>query len=262
MNSWGRGENLPRMTLLQHLEELRHRLVAGLIALAVAFILCWSFAKQIFHFLARPIYRALPAGEKLAFLGVTDAFMLYFKVAALAALFVSAPFWLFQVWRFVSPGLYQRERRLAFPFIFFGTLFFLAGGAFAYYVAFPFAVDFLLDVGGEFRAVITVERYFSFLMTVILGLGLMFELPVLIVLLSLIGIVTPQFLLRKFRWAVVIIAFLAALITPTPDIFNMALFMIPTLLLYVLGIGGALLVQRSKRRRALAGGSAQSETPG
>jgi sec-independent protein translocase protein TatC len=261
MNPWQRGEDLPRMTLLQHLEELRRRIVAGLLALVVAFLVCWGFAKEIFHFLARPIYGALPAGEKLAFLGVTDAFLLYFKVAGLAALFLSAPFWLFQLWRFVSPGLYHRERRMAFPFIFFGTFFFLAGGAFAYYVAFPFALEFLLDVGAEFKAVITVERYFSFLMTVILGLGVMFELPVLIVLLSLIGVVTPQFLLRKFRWAVVIIAFLSAVITPTPDIFNMSLFMIPTLLLYVLGIAGAFLVQRSKRRRALAAGAGGGVTP-
>ena len=140
---------------------------------------------------------------------------------------------------------------MAGPFIFFGTMFFLAGGAFAYYVAFPFAVQFLLQVGEDFKAVITVERYFGFLMTVILGLGVMFELPVLIVLLSMIGVVTPGFLVRKFRWAVLIIAMLSAILTPTPDIFNMCLFAVPTLGLYLLGIGGAFVVERLRRRRVV-----------
>lgn len=185
--------------------------------------------------------------------------MLYVKVAGLAAIFVASPVVLYQIWRFVSPGLYARERRMAVPFIFSGTLFFLAGGAFAYYVAFPFAVQFLLDVGQDFKAVITVERYFSFLMTVILGLGVMFELPVLIVLLSMIGVVTPQFLVRKMRWAILIIAFLSALLTPTPDIFNMSLFALPTMGLYLLGIGGSFLVQWLRRRRPAAEDRAEAE---
>jgi sec-independent protein translocase protein TatC len=236
------------MSLLDHLEELRKRLVASLLAVAVAFFGCWAAARPIFAFLAAPIYRYLPPGEKLAFLGVTDAFMVYVKVAGLASIFVASPVVLYQLWRFVSPGLYRRERRMALPFIFFGTFFFVAGGAFAYYVAFPFAVQFLLDVGQDFKAVITVERYFSFLMTVILGLGLMFELPVIIVLLSMIGVVSPGFLLRKFRWAVLIIAVLSAILTPTPDIFNMSLFAVPTLGLYLLGIAGAFVVQRLRRK--------------
>jgi sec-independent protein translocase protein TatC len=248
------------MSLLDHLEELRKRLFASILAIAVAFFACWAVARPIFGFLAAPIYRYLPPGEKLAFLGVTDAFMLYVKVAGLAAIFVASPVVLYQVWRFVSPGLYARERRMAVPFIVSGTGFFLAGGAFAYYVAFPFAVQFLLEMGEDFKPVITVERYFSFLMTVILGLGVMFELPVLIVLLSMIGLVTPQFLLRKMRWAVLIIAFLSALLTPTPDIFNMSLFFFPTMGLYLLGIAGSLLVQWLRRRRAAPSEGTDSET--
>ncbi len=248
------------MSLLEHLGELRKRLFASILAVAAAFFGCWAVSREIFSFLAKPIYRYLPAGEKLAFLGVTDAFMLYVKVAGLAAIFVASPVVLYQIWRFVSPGLYARERRMAIPFILSGTLFFLAGGAFAYYVAFPFAVQFLLDVGQDFKAVITVERYFSFLMTVILGLGVMFELPVLIVLLSMIGVVTPQFLVRKMRWAVLIIAFLSALLTPTPDIFNMGLFALPTMGLYLLGIGGSFLVQWLRRRRPAAEDAAESQS--
>ena len=140
---------------------------------------------------------------------------------------------------FVAPGLYRRERRMVGPFIFFGSLLFLAGGAFAYYVAFPFAVQFLLGMGERFEAQITVSRYLGFLMTIILGLGLMFELPTIIFLLSKMGLVTPGFLLRHFRWAVILIFTAAAIITPTPDVVNLCIFAVPTLLLYLVGVAVA-----------------------
>ncbi len=247
------AEDLPRMPLLEHLEELRRRILRALLAVGAAFALCFAFAGPLFDFLARPIYRYLPPGTRLAYLGITDPFLLYMKVALLAGIFVAAPVVLLEVWRFVAPGLYRRERRYAAPFVLFGTLFFLAGGLFGYYVAFPFAVQFLLDVGRELTPVITAERYFGFLLTVILGLGLMFELPIVIVLLAKIGVVTPRFLLRKLRWAVLVIVAVAAIITPTADLFNLLLFAGPAILLYLLGIGAATLVTRptpSKRRPA------------
>lgn len=241
-------ETLAQMSLLQHLDELRKRIIHGLLGLVVSFALCWAFVDLIFEFLARPIERLLPEGEKLAFLGITDPFILYVKVALLGSVFLAAPWLVYQAWLFVSPGLYRRERRWAVPFILFGTAFFLAGGAFAYYVAFPFAAEFLLEVGARFRPVITIERYFRFLMTVILGLGVMFELPILIFLLSRLGIVTPGFLIRKFRWAVLIIFIVAALITPTPDVINLCLFALPTIGLYLLGVGAAALFPRRSPR--------------
>lgn len=238
-------EELQRMSLLEHLEELRQRLVRALLAVFVAFLGCWYWADDIFRFLAQPIYRYLPPGRKLTFLGVTDPFVLYMKVAALMALFLAWPVVLYQAWRFIAPGLYRNERRYALPFVVFGTLFFVAGALFAYYVAFPFAVQFLLDVGQDFEANVTVDRYFRFLLTVILGLGVLFELPILIVVLSLVGVVTPRLLLRHFRWAVLGIFVLAAVITPTPDVFNLCLFALPTILLYLLGVGtAALLIPR------------------
>lgn len=241
------------MSLLEHLEDLRKRILWSVLGLTVAFIPCWIYVRKIFDFLAAPLQRIQP-GLRLAFLGLTDPFILYFKVAALAALFVAAPFVLYQVWTFVAPGLYRRERMLAVPFVFFTTLFFLAGGAFAYYVAFPFAAKFLLAMGENFQAVITIEKYFGFLLTVILGLGLMFELPIFILLLSLLGVVTPRFLLRYFRHAVVIIFIVAAIITPTPDVVNLCIFALPTLGLYLLGVGAAFLAERfrSKKQAAMA----------
>jgi sec-independent protein translocase protein TatC len=234
------------MSLMDHLEELRSRLMWAIASLAVAFFPCWIFVDEIFAFLQRPIMKLLPPGKKLAYTGITDPFILYFKVAALAAVFVASPFILYQLWRFIAPGLYKHERRYLLPFLFFGSFFFLAGGAFAYYVAFPLAAEFLLKIGGAFEPVITIERFFGFQMTIILGLGLMFELPIVIFVLAAIGLVTPRFLMRNFRWAVVIIFVVAAIITPTSDILNLCVFAVPAILLYLLGVGAAALVPRKQ----------------
>lgn len=240
------GHDLPRMSLFEHLEELRSRLLHSVVSLLVAFIPCWYFVDEIFAFLQRPIIKLLPAGKRLAYTGITDPFILYFKVAALAAVFLASPFILYQLWRFVAPGLYKHERHYLLPFLFFGSFFFLAGGAFAYYIAFPLAAEFLLQMGAAFEPVITIERFFGFQMTIILGLGLMFELPIVIFILAAIGVVTPRFLLRNFRWAVVIIFVVAAIITPTSDILNLCVFAIPAIFLYLLGIAAAALVTRKK----------------
>lgn len=240
------AEDLARMSLMEHLEELRSRLMWAIATLAVAFFPCWIFVDEIFAFLQRPIMKLLPPGKKLAYTGITDPFILYFKVAALAAIFVASPFILYQFWRFIAPGLYRHERRYLLPFLFFGSFFFLAGGAFAYYVAFPLAAEFLLKIGGAFEPVITIERYFGFQMTIILGLGLMFELPIVIFVLAAMGLVTPRFLMRNFRWAVVIIFIVAAIITPTSDILNLCVFAVPAILLYLVGVGAAALVRRNR----------------
>ena len=174
------------------------------------------------------------------------------QVALLAAVFIAAPVILFHLWRFIRPGLYSRERYYTLGFIVSGTLLFACGGAFAYYVAFPFSVKFLLGIGHKFTLNITGTSYLSFLMTVILGLALMFELPLVIVFLARVGLVTPRFLLRNFRYAVLVIFGAAAIITPTSDVFNLCLFAVPTLLLYLLGIAAAAVVGRARSRAAAA----------
>ena len=246
------GDELPRMGLLDHLDELRRRIVYTLVALVVACGVCWTFVEEIYAFLERPILPFLPEGTKLSYLGPADPLMLYIKVALLAGVFLASPFLLYQAWRFIAPGLYARERRWAAPFVVLGTGFFLAGGAFAYYVAFPFAVEFLLGVGEQFQPVITIERYFRFLMTVILGLGVMFELPIVIFVLAQVGVVTPGFLMRHFRWAVLLIFLTAALITPTPDVVNLCIFAVPTIGLYLLGVAAAWVTTRGRRKREAA----------
>jgi sec-independent protein translocase protein TatC len=155
---------------------------------------------------------------------------------------VASPVVLLQVWLFVAPAFYRQQRWWAGGFVLAGSLLFLSGGAFAYWIVFPRAVAFLVGVGADFTAAVTGASYLSFLMTIVLGLGLMFELPLLIVALARMGVVTPRFLLRHFRWAVLIIFTVSAIITPTPDVFNLCLFAVPTLALYLLGVACAALV--------------------
>ena len=241
-------EELPRMTLLEHLDELRRRILRTLIVVVVTFFGCFAFAEEIYTLLAKPI---APHVDQLAFDGVADPFIVYVKVALLASVFVTAPYLVAQLWGFVSPGLYRREKRYAIPFIFFGSFFFLGGGAFGYFVALPFAVEFLVNMGlnANWDADIRIERYLSFAVNVLLGLAVMFQLPIIIFMLSQLGVVTPQFLMRHFRWAVLIIIILSAAITPTPDVVNMTIVAGPTLLLYLLGVGASALVQRRRKRR-------------
>ena len=245
-------EELSRMSLMEHLEELRKRIFWSLACVFVALFPCWAYHKEIFKFMELPILRELPAGKQLAFTNLIDPFMLYFKVAALAAVFASSPFILYQIWRFISPGLYRRERFYVLPFVSLGTLFFVTGGAFGYYIAFPKAVRVLLDFGKGFDPVITIERYLSFLLAVVLGLGLMFELPLIIFIICQIGLVTPRTLMRQFRWAVLIIFIIAAILTPSPDILSMCLFAVPTLGLYLLGVGAAALASSMRKRKQTA----------
>jgi sec-independent protein translocase protein TatC len=240
------SEELPRMTLLEHLDELRRRIFHSVLAIFIAFLGCWYYSPQIFEWLERPILDALPAGDQLAFTDLAGPFLLYVKVALLAALFVASPLVLMQLWLFLRPGLYRRERRLALPFIFFTSLFFVAGGYFGYRIAFPMVVHFLLGVGERFKQVVTIQTYFSMMSKILIGLGLVFEMPMLIFFLARLGIVSARQLLRWFRWAVLAIFVTAAIITPTPDIATQTVFAVPMILLYLLGVLVAALFGKKR----------------
>lgn len=240
-------QELPRMSFLEHLEDLRKRILYSLLAMVVAFGVCWNFARDIYNWVQAPILQYLPPGGALAYTRVTSPFFLYMKVAFFAGLFLASPFILWQLWLFISPGLYRRERRFAAPFIIFSTLFFVAGGYFGYRTILPMAAKFFVEMGEGFQQVITVDDYFSFASKLILGMGIVFETPILILFLSLIGIVTPAFLIQKFKYAVVFSFIIAAVITPTPDMVTQAALAIPMILLYVLGIGIAYAFGRKHR---------------
>lgn len=232
---------LPKMSFLDHLEELRKRLLISLIAVAVGFLACWAFAEPIFGKLQEPLTDFLPKGDKLAYTRLTAPFFLYMKVAFFAGLFVAAPVVLMQLWLFIAPGLYKRERRLAAPFIIFGSLFFILGGYFGYRFLLPATCAFFVETGKQFKQMVTVDDYFSFASTIILATGLVFETPILIFFLARLGIVTPAFLMQKFKYAIVLSFVIAAIVTPTPDMVTQAALAVPMILLYLIGVAVAYL---------------------
>ena len=185
-------DGLTAMSFLDHLEELRRRLIYSIIAVTVGFFACWNYHEFIFSYVQRPIMDALHRNgmaEKLVYLNPTEPFNLYLKVAALAGLFVTSPFVLYQVWMFISPGLYRNEKRYVFPFMFSTVLLFLSGGLFAYKMVYPAALTFLIDYGKQFQPMITIGEYTDLFLTIMIGMGVIFELPILVFFLSLMGIV-------------------------------------------------------------------------
>ncbi len=230
------------MPLLAHLEELRSRLIRCLIAVAVGFGICYAVSAPLLRFFLAPIREALPDGGNIVFRQIAEPFLIYMKVAFLAGLFLASPWVFFEIWRFVSPGLKARERRLALPFVFGATTLFILGGLFGYYVLLPMTVGFLLQIGSDFQAQLDLRSAFSFEAWILLGLGLVFQIPVLIALLARAGLVTARWLWKMFRYAIVGIFLIAAILTPTPDIVTQTVFAAPMLALYLLGIGIAALV--------------------
>ena len=236
------------MSLLEHLEELRSRLFKAVIGFIVAFLACWAVRDQLLQWVVAPIREHLFDNGEIVFINLTEPFSIYMKTSALAALFLASPWMLYQLWAFISPGLYKKERRMVLPFMFFGTAFFIGGGYFGYAVAVPTAARWLIQLGQQFQAQITLRSAFSFESWIILGMGIVFELPVVIFFLSRVGLVTPQFLMRHFRIAVLVIAILSAVLTPTGDVMTMSVFAVPMILLYLLGVAVSWLFGKKKRK--------------
>src|SRR5215510_6835127 len=239
-----------QMSFLDHLEELRKRIINSLIAVGVAFGVCWWLADALFRAVQRPINKA--GLTSLVAATPTEGFNLELKLAVMAAIFLASPFVLGQVWLFISPGLYRHERRYALPFIFFSSLLFVVGGLFGYFVAFPFALQFLLEWEKQMglTTLINASEYFDLFIMVELGLAIIFEIPAVIFVLARIGLVNGPFLLRNTRYAILIAFVVAAIITPTTDIPNMMMMAGPMVLLYLLGVVVAFLFGKKRTREA------------
>ncbi|HLI85599.1 MAG TPA: twin-arginine translocase subunit TatC [Bryobacteraceae bacterium] len=249
-------EGMLRMSFLEHLEELRSRLIKMLIGIGVAFVLSLSFASPLWEIISAPAVAALKTlgvnPPELSQITPMEAFnTIWVKLPLLCAAFIASPWVLYQVWAFISPGLYRRERRWALPFIFCSAALFILGGLFAYFVAFRYGLTFLLGIGlgSHVRPMVSISTYSDMFINVILGVGLVFELPVLIFFLTLLRIVNPHFLLTHSRYAILAIFILAAVITPTPDAFNMMLFATPMCLLFFVGIFASYLLVLNREGR-------------
>jgi len=243
-------ESMPTMGFLDHLEELRKRVIYCVVAVAVGFFVCWGYAEKIYGVMQKPIMTALRnhnLPETLVYLNPTEPFNLYLKVAALAGLFLTCPFVLYQVWLFIAPGLYRNEKRYVAPFLFSTVGLFVAGGYFGYRLVYPAALDFLIGYGKQFQPMITIAEYTQLFLTIILGMGVIFEIPILVFFLSLMGIVTAGFMWKNFRYAILVIFVIAAIITPTTDILNMCIFAAPMVALYAISIGIAWWVHPKQR---------------
>jgi sec-independent protein translocase protein TatC len=236
------------MTFIEHLEELRKRIIWAVVSVGAAFAVCWIFAGSLYDLASAPI-RANPA-VTLAVMRPQDIFSLYMKVTLVAAIFFSSPLVLTQAWLFISPGLHPHERRYAIPFVLSASVLFIIGGAFGYYIAFPAALKFLLDwiVTSKITPIIDAVEYFDLFFSIMVALGIVFQIPAVIFVLSRIGLVTARMLAKYFKHAVVGCVIVAAVITPTTDAGNMLIIAGPMLLLYVLGIGIAWMF--GKRRVA------------
>jgi len=244
-----------RMSFFEHLADLRTRLFHAFGAIALGAVVGVSIAKYILNFFARPMTNALRhAGlnpqmiitHPVGYLDIYITIGLYFGIV------LAMPYVLYQVWLFVAPGLYRHERKAVAGFVTSAFLLFLGGLAFSYYVILPYLLKFLVQFssGDQFTPLISIDEYYPFLFKVLFGVGIVFELPVLVFLLALFNIVTPQFLWKHFRYAILIITIVAAIITPTPDAMTMLIFMAPMIILYLAGIGVAWMVVRKKRAAA------------
>lgn len=246
-----------KMSFFEHLADLRTRLFHAFGAIAIGAFIGVAVAKYVMNFVARPMVNALRAGhleDKLYYTSPAGYLNMVITLGLYLGLVLASPYVLYQIWLFIAPGLYKHERKAVGGFVASSVGLFVLGIAFAYYVILPYLLKFLVtfSAGGPFTPWISINEYFDLLLIVLLGVGIVFELPVLIFFLALFNIVTPKFLIKNFRYAIVVITILAAIITPTPDAMTMLVFMAPMIVLYMVGIGVAWLVVRRKRTAAAA----------
>ena len=243
--SFGTGDD-GGLSLTEHLAELRTRLINSLYAIIAGTFLCFSYGEQIFNVIRKPIEPYLPAGG-LIYTAPLDKFMAHVKLAFVGGLMLSSPWWLYQVWQFVAPGLYRTEKKYAASFIFSGTLLFASGASFAYFVVLPMAFHFLMTFGGEQdKPMIAIDHYLSFVTQLTVMFGLAFEMPLALVTLAMMEIVSKEFLATKRRYAIMIMAIASAIITP-PDLMSMLMMLGPMIFLYEFSI---VLVGVVERKRA------------
>ncbi|MGD0909419.1 MAG: twin-arginine translocase subunit TatC [Candidatus Acidiferrales bacterium] len=242
-----------KMSFFEHLTDLRKRLINSAIAIAIGAMVGVGISQKLLGFIARPMQEALRKhhlDDKLYYTSPAGMINIIITFGIYLGVVLAAPWVLYQVWLFIAPGLYKHERKAVTGFLFSTIVLFLAGISFGYFVMLPYMLDFLTSFQGPFRPLISINEYFDFIFIVLLGLGVIFELPVLIFFLALFNIVTPKFLWKNLRYAILIIAIVAAIITPTPDATTMLVFMAPMVALYFLGIGVAALVVRNKAKQA------------
>jgi len=235
-----------KQPFLSHLEELRKRLIVCAIAVGIGFVIAYFFSERLFLLLITPLKAVMPEGDQLIFTNLPEMFFAYIKVAFIAGILAAAPLIFYQLWMFVAPGLYQKEKKLVIPFVVSSTILFVGGALFGYFIVFPFGFKFFIGFANEYvKALPKVKEYFSFSVKLLFAFGIVFELPVVVFFLAKIGLVTPDLLRRKRKYAILLTFALAAILTP-PDVVTQLMMAGPLIILYEIGIMVAKLARKKK----------------
>jgi len=243
--------------LMSHLVELRKRLITSAIGVGVCFAVTYAFSEKLFEILAHPLKANLPEGDRLIYTNLPEMFFVYIKTGLVAAVLLAAPFIFYQAWMFVAPGLYRKEKRYLLPFVFFSTLLFVGGALFGYFIVFPFGFRFFLGFSNEYiQALPSVKQYFSLSIKLLLGFGIIFELPVVAFFLSRMGILTADLMRRQRKYAILLIFIVAAILTP-PDVITQLMMAGPLLVLYELSV---IIVKVTGKKKTAAESDGEEET--
>ncbi len=238
-------DNEEKQPFLSHLEELRKRLISSAIAVGLGFSVCYFFSERIFQILVEPLKAVMPEGEHLIFTALPEMFVTYLKVALVTSILLAAPYLFYQMWMFITPGLYKHERSLVIPFVLVSTVLFVGGALFGYFVVFPFGFKFFIGFSNEYvKALPSVKQYFGFAFKLLFAFGIVFELPVVIFFLAKMGVVTTDLLKKKRKYAILLTFVAAAILTP-PDVVTQCMMAGPLIILYEIGI----IVSRFARKK-------------
>ncbi len=236
-----------KMSFLEHLDELRKRLIVSVWALVVGCIISFIFVGRLQQFIMLPLWELMPGQEKFIYSAPTEGFMIMMKIGALGGLFIALPIIVLQLWLFIAPGLYANEKRFAVPFVLLGTVFFMSGAAFSHYIAFPYSWKFFLSFETSYlRFLPNISYAFSLWVKMLLAFGVIFQMPTIVFFLARMGMVTAGFLIKHTKYAVLIIFILGAVLSPGTDVVSQALMAGPMLVLYGLSIGIAWLFAKRK----------------
>jgi sec-independent protein translocase protein TatC len=240
-------EGAGKMSFLEHLDELRKRIIWSVASVFVGFVISFFFIDEIFNFIMRPLQRMLPPGQTLIYTDPTEAFVLYIKIALIAGLIIASPAVMTQVWLFVAPGLYAHEKKWAIPFIVMSSLFFVAGAAFSHYVVFPLTWAFFVGFTNDILTFMPrIQPAFSIYLRLVLAFGIVFQMPTLVLFLAKMGVLTAGFMIRNVKYAVLIIVIISAVITPDGGGVSLVAMAGPMMLLYVFSIGLAWIFGKKR----------------
>ena len=248
------------MPLTAHLEELRKRLIRALIAVLIGFAITYYYKERLLDIITYPLMKVMPQNSHLIYTGLPEAFFNYLKIAFFAALIIAAPYILYQIWKFISPGLHLSEKKHVAPFVIISTLLFTGGVVFCYFLVLPPAFKFFVEFSTDYlKPLLTLNEYLSLSLKMLLAFGVVFEIPVFIFFLSKIGLVNSKMLAAKRKYAILIIFIVAAILTPTPDAFTQCLMAVPMMILYEIGIFVARWGDKARARAKVISETKESE---